>query len=67
MRSASRVSIDPAAISGSNSKSSPAFSSAARRPGDWLRSIAESYWHIHRQPRSAWAQEIDLRPFKESF
>ncbi len=29
--------------------------------------IAETYWHIHRQPRSAWAQEIDLRPFKESF
>ena len=29
--------------------------------------IAETYWQIHRQPRSAWAQEIDLRPFKESF
>jgi len=29
--------------------------------------IAETYWHLHRQPRSAWAQEIDLRPYKESF
>ncbi len=29
--------------------------------------IAETYWHIHRQGRSAWAQEIDLRPFKENF
>jgi hypothetical protein len=29
--------------------------------------IAETYWHIHRQRRSAWTQEIDLRPFKEAF
>lgn len=29
--------------------------------------ISETYWQIHCQPRSAWAQEIDLRPFKESF
>ena len=29
--------------------------------------IAENYWHIHRQARSAWTQEIDLRPFKETF
>jgi NAD(P)-dependent dehydrogenase (short-subunit alcohol dehydrogenase family) len=29
--------------------------------------IAESYWQIHRQPRSTWSQEIDLRPFKETF
>ena len=29
--------------------------------------IVENYWHIHRQPRSAWTQEIDLRPYKESF
>jgi hypothetical protein len=32
-----------------------------------IDAIAETYWHIHRQPRSAWAQEIDLRPFKETF
>ncbi|MFP4892364.1 SDR family NAD(P)-dependent oxidoreductase [Paraburkholderia sp. EG304] len=29
--------------------------------------IAEAYWHLHRQGRSAWSQEIDLRPFNESF
>src|SRR5262245_42283721 len=32
-----------------------------------IDAIAENYWHIHRQPRSAWTQEIDLRPFKEGF
>jgi NAD(P)-dependent dehydrogenase (short-subunit alcohol dehydrogenase family) len=29
--------------------------------------IAETYWQIHRQTRSAWTQEVDLRPFKEPF
>ena len=29
--------------------------------------IAETYWQIHRQARSAWTHEIDLRPFKEPF
>ncbi len=29
--------------------------------------IAETYWHLHQQARSAWAQEIDLRPYKELF
>jgi NAD(P)-dependent dehydrogenase (short-subunit alcohol dehydrogenase family) len=29
--------------------------------------IAEAYWQIHRQHRSAWAHEVDLRPFKEPF
>jgi NAD(P)-dependent dehydrogenase (short-subunit alcohol dehydrogenase family) len=29
--------------------------------------IADTYWHLHRQPRSAWSQEIDLRPSSESF
>jgi NAD(P)-dependent dehydrogenase (short-subunit alcohol dehydrogenase family) len=32
-----------------------------------IDAIAETYWHIHRQQRSAWTQEIDLRPFKEAF
>lgn len=32
-----------------------------------IEPIAETYWQIHRQPCSAWAHEIDLRPFKESF
>jgi NAD(P)-dependent dehydrogenase (short-subunit alcohol dehydrogenase family) len=29
--------------------------------------IAETYWQIHRQPRSAWTHEIDLRPWTEKF
>lgn len=32
-----------------------------------IDAIAETYWHIHRQPRSAWAHEVDLRPYKEAF
>jgi NAD(P)-dependent dehydrogenase (short-subunit alcohol dehydrogenase family) len=32
-----------------------------------IDAIAEVYWQIHRQPRSAWTHEIDLRPFKEPF
>jgi NAD(P)-dependent dehydrogenase (short-subunit alcohol dehydrogenase family) len=32
-----------------------------------IDAIAEAYWRLHRQPRSAWTHEIDLRPFKESF
>ena len=32
-----------------------------------IDAIAETYWQIHRQPRSAWTQEIDLRPWRESF
>ncbi len=29
--------------------------------------IADAYWALHRQPRSAWTHELDLRPFKENF
>jgi NAD(P)-dependent dehydrogenase (short-subunit alcohol dehydrogenase family) len=29
--------------------------------------IAETYWQIHSQPRSAWTHEVDLRPWKEPF
>ncbi|HEX7380585.1 MAG TPA: SDR family NAD(P)-dependent oxidoreductase [Nevskiaceae bacterium] len=29
--------------------------------------IAESYWQLHRQPRSAWTLEMDLRPHVEHF
>ncbi|MBB3612835.1 SDR family NAD(P)-dependent oxidoreductase [Rhizobium sp. BK602] len=32
-----------------------------------IDAIAETYWHIHRQHPSAWTQEIDLRPYKETF
>jgi NAD(P)-dependent dehydrogenase (short-subunit alcohol dehydrogenase family) len=29
--------------------------------------IAESYWHVLQQPRSAWSWEIELRPWVENF
>jgi NAD(P)-dependent dehydrogenase (short-subunit alcohol dehydrogenase family) len=32
-----------------------------------IEAIAGTYWQIHRQPSSAWTQEIDLRPYKEPF
>jgi hypothetical protein len=32
-----------------------------------IDAISDTYWHIHRQQRSAWTQEVDLRPFKETF
>ena len=32
-----------------------------------IDAIAEAYWQIHCQHRSAWTHEIDLRPFREPF
>ena len=32
-----------------------------------LDAVAEAYWRLHVQPRSAWSHEIDLRPFREPF
>ncbi len=29
--------------------------------------IAEAYWQLHRQPATAWTQEMDLRPSVERF
>eukprot|EP01062_Namystynia_karyoxenos_P005872 TRINITY_DN12020_c0_g1_i1.p1 TRINITY_DN12020_c0_g1~~TRINITY_DN12020_c0_g1_i1.p1 ORF type:complete len:292 (+),score=75.82 TRINITY_DN12020_c0_g1_i1:80-877(+) len=29
-------------------------------------SIAENYWMIHQQPRNAWTQELDLRPWTDA-
>ena len=44
---------------------------AARERGEdgllGIDAIADAYWGIHRQARSAWSQEIDLRPFREPF
>jgi NAD(P)-dependent dehydrogenase (short-subunit alcohol dehydrogenase family) len=40
----------------------------AQRPKDGLLApddIAESYWSLHGQPRSAWTFELDLRPWVE--
>lgn len=32
-----------------------------------LDAIADAYWMLHRQQRTAWTHELDLRPFKEGF
>jgi NAD(P)-dependent dehydrogenase (short-subunit alcohol dehydrogenase family) len=43
---------------------------AAQRGEDGLLDvdgIADTYWQLHRQPRTTWTQEIDLRPYKEAF
>ena len=29
--------------------------------------IAETYWQLHAQPRSAWTFELELRPWVERF
>ena len=29
--------------------------------------IADNYWHLHRQHRSAWTHELDLRPWMEQW
>jgi NAD(P)-dependent dehydrogenase (short-subunit alcohol dehydrogenase family) len=43
--------------------------SEADRPDSRLHpdAIAETYFHLHRQPRSAWAWEVELRPWVETF
>jgi len=40
-----------------------------RQPDAFLHdeSIAETYWHLHAQPRNAWTLEMDLRPWVEKF
>lgn len=43
---------------------------AAERGPDALLepdAIAEAYWQLHLQPKSAWAFELDLRPWVEKF
>ena len=30
------------------------------------RAIAETYWHLHQQPKNAWSFELDLRPFLDT-
>ena len=43
---------------------------AAERGSDGLLNIdaiAEAYWQLHVQHRSAWTHELDLRPWTESF
>lgn len=42
----------------------------ARKADDGLLqpdAIAEAYWQVHSQPRTAWTHELDLRPWSESW
>ena len=32
-----------------------------------IDAIAETYWQLHRQHRTAWSHEVDLRPYAEPF
>jgi hypothetical protein len=32
-----------------------------------LMRFADSYWYLHTQHRSAWSQELDVRPYAETF
>lgn len=29
--------------------------------------VADTYWWVHRQPRSAWSNEVELRPYTETW
>jgi len=42
----------------------------ARKEADGILNpdhIAEAYWQLHCQPRTAWTHELDLRPWSEKF
>ncbi len=47
------------------------FPEAAEKKGQEgllsIDAIADAFWFLHRQQRSAWTHELDLRPFKEAF
>jgi NAD(P)-dependent dehydrogenase (short-subunit alcohol dehydrogenase family) len=47
----------------------PGYTEAERGPDAVLDpdAIAEAYYQIYRQPRSAWTHELDLRPWVEKF
>jgi hypothetical protein len=32
-----------------------------------IDAIAETYWQVHLQQRSAWTHELELRPWSEPF
>ena len=36
---------------------------AAANTGD----VADAFWWAHQQPRSAWSNEIELRPYTETW
>ncbi|WP_217481187.1 SDR family NAD(P)-dependent oxidoreductase [Achromobacter deleyi] len=32
-----------------------------------IAAIADAFWYLHQQDRTAWTHELDLRPYKETF
>ncbi len=56
-------------IDGQISGDRPSHSAEERGPDAVLApdAIAEAYYQLHLQPRSAWTQELDLRPCMEKF
>jgi NAD(P)-dependent dehydrogenase (short-subunit alcohol dehydrogenase family) len=52
------------AIRPPNTKAEPGEVADARLDPD---AIAQAYWHLVEQPRSAWSWEIELRPWLEKF
>lgn len=52
-----------------NPRTRARFDSGERADDSFLspEAIAETYWQLHAQHRTAWAHEIDLRPFVEKF
>ncbi|MER8370993.1 SDR family NAD(P)-dependent oxidoreductase [Mesorhizobium sp. M1378] len=56
-------------IDGGIASADPGRTSTADSPDRWLSpdAIAEAYLAVHRQHRSAWTSELELRPWVENF
>lgn len=56
-------------IDGQINADRPGYRAEERGPDALLdpEAIAETYYQLHRQPRSAWSLEVDLRPWVERF
>jgi NAD(P)-dependent dehydrogenase (short-subunit alcohol dehydrogenase family) len=46
-----------------------AYYGAAFKPEETANTddVAETYWWVHEQPRSAWSNEVELRPYTENW
>jgi len=56
-------------IDGDRARAVAGSAVASKGPDGTLKpeAIAEAFWQLHVQHRSAWTQELDLRPFSESY
>ena len=43
------------------------YKPSAKEPSLKPEAIADSYWNLIQQDRSAWSLEVDLRPHTEAF